>query len=61
MLVSKLRKDSPEGSALKGLGLQAIYLHRTAERIATSLGEVSGDNDAFYVKSKTVNSELGDH
>jgi hypothetical protein len=61
MLISKLRKDSPEGSALKGLGLQAIYLHRTAERITASLGEVSDDNEAFYEKSKTVNAQMGDH
>jgi hypothetical protein len=61
MLVSKLRKDCPEGSALKGLGLQAIYLHRTAERIATSLGELSDDNEAFNEESKAVNAELGDH
>jgi acetyltransferase-like isoleucine patch superfamily enzyme len=61
LLVSKLRKDSPEGSALKGLGLQAIYIHRTAERIAASLEEVSDDNEAFSEKSKTVNAQLGDH
>jgi hypothetical protein len=61
MLVSKLRKDSPEGSALKGLGLQAIYFHRTAERIAASLGEASDDNEAFYEKNKIVNAQLGDH
>jgi non-ribosomal peptide synthetase-like protein len=61
MLVSKLRKDCPEGSALKGLGLQVIYLCRTAEKIAASLGEVSDDNEAFYEKDKTVSAHLGDH
>lgn len=36
-LVSRLRKESPAGSIFKHLGLQDIYLHRTAEKIVASL------------------------
>jgi hypothetical protein len=61
MLVSKLRKDSPEGSGLKRLGLQAIYLHRTAERTAASLEAVPDGKEAFYEKGKILNAQLGDH
>jgi len=61
MLVSKLRKDSPEGSALKGIGLQAIYLHRTADRIASSLDDVADDESTFHEKGKTLNAQLSDH
>jgi carbonic anhydrase/acetyltransferase-like protein (isoleucine patch superfamily) len=58
MLVSSLRKDSPEGSSLKQIGLLPIYLHRTAERIAASLGE---DSEGFHERAKTFNAQIGDH
>lgn len=61
MLVSKLRKDSLEGSALKGIGLQTIYMHRTAESIAESLEDSSSDREASSEKGKTLNSQMGDH
>ena len=37
-LVSKLRKESPDGSIFKQLGLQDIYIQRTADKIVSSLG-----------------------
>ncbi|TVY21131.1 Linear gramicidin synthase subunit B, partial [Lachnellula arida] len=61
ILVSKLRKDSPEGSALKRLGLQAIYLHRTAEKIAASLEAISDGEEAFLEKGKDLSAQMGDH
>jgi len=61
MLVSNLRKNSPEGSPLKQIGLQAIYLHRTAKGIAASLGEDSENSEALHEKAKTVNAQIGDH
>lgn len=60
MLVSKLRKNSEEGSPLKSIGLQAIYLHRTAGSIAESIGSRS-DDGSFSEKSKILNSQMGDH
>ncbi len=61
MLVSNLRKDSPEGSPLKKIGLQAIYLHRTAKEIAASLGEDWENSEALREKAKTFNAQIGDH
>ncbi|KAH9220063.1 hypothetical protein DL95DRAFT_456972 [Leptodontidium sp. 2 PMI_412] len=55
-LVSKLRKESPEDSPLKSIGLQAIYQHRTAEAIVSSLGD-SPD----VTKGRGDNSQMGDH
>jgi non-ribosomal peptide synthetase-like protein len=45
-LVSKVRKESPAGSALKHLGLQDIYIHRTAEKIVSSLKEKFSEEKA---------------
>ncbi|KAJ9646302.1 hypothetical protein H2204_000965 [Knufia peltigerae] len=42
-LVSKLRKESPTGSIFKDLGLQGVYLNRTAESIVASLRGRSSD------------------
>lgn len=50
-LVSRLRKESPAGSTLKHLGLQDIYIHRTAEKIVTSL------RDNLPDEKRDVNSE----
>jgi carbonic anhydrase/acetyltransferase-like protein (isoleucine patch superfamily) len=61
MLVSNLRKDSPEGSPLKQIGLQSIYLHRTTKGIAASLGEDSEDSEALHEKAQTFNAQIGDH
>lgn len=36
-LVSRLRKESPAGSIFKHVGIQDIYIHRTAEKIVTRL------------------------
>ncbi|KAG4441614.1 hypothetical protein IFR05_002898 [Cadophora sp. M221] len=55
-LVSKLRKESPQGSPLKSIGLQAIYQHRTAEAIVASL---AGSPDV--AKGLGENAEMGDH
>lgn len=43
MLVSRLRADGPEGSVVRRLGLQDIYLHRTPEGMITAL---LGDSDS---------------
>lgn len=61
MLVSKLRKDSPNGSALGGLGLQAIYMHRTAKSIAGSIAEVSDSDDSSSKDNTILDAQLGDH
>ncbi|KAL2069947.1 hypothetical protein VTL71DRAFT_14627 [Oculimacula yallundae] len=55
-LVSKLRKESPDGSPLRSIGLQAIYQHRTAEAIVASFG---GSLDSE--KGGGDNAEMGDH
>jgi hypothetical protein len=61
VLVSKLRKDSPEGSPLKQLGLKDIYTYRTAQRIAASLDQ-SGDDDSTLNEPDQVHeSQVGDH
>lgn len=60
MLVSKLRKDSPEDSPLKGLGLQAIYIHRNASNIAASLDDASDSEDTAFGRSP-LNAQMSDH
>ena len=55
-LVSKLRKESPEGSVLKSIGLEAIYQHRTAETIVASFGGSSGSE-----KCPQSIAAMGDH
>jgi len=60
MLVSKLRKESLEGSALRCIGQQAIYLHRNASSIAASISSRSNDGSSSE-KSKFLNSQMGDH
>lgn len=48
MLVSNLRRDSPEGSILKHIGLQAIYTNRTAEAIVAGLSGSELDQEEMY-------------
>lgn len=59
-LVSKLRKDSPEGSPLKRLGLKSIYTYRTIEKIVGSL-EDSVDYKISNDKEMAEDSQMGDH
>lgn len=42
-LVSRVRKESPPWSTLKHLGLQDIYVYRTAEKIAERVSEEKQD------------------
>ncbi|CZS96411.1 uncharacterized protein RCO7_04905 [Rhynchosporium graminicola] len=55
-LVTKLRKESPEGSPLKSIGLLVIYQHRTAEAIIASFGNCSDPEEI-----NTDNVAMGDH
>ncbi|KAH7397673.1 non-ribosomal peptide synthetase module [Cadophora sp. MPI-SDFR-AT-0126] len=55
-LVSRLRKDSPEGSPLKTLGLQRIYQYRTAEAIVASFGGSSEVEKCYQ-----SDAAMGDH
>jgi non-ribosomal peptide synthetase-like protein len=59
MLVSKLRKESPEGSPLRRLGLKDIYIFRTAEQIAGSLVYDSCDEDTLHEKGKGLHADNG--
>ncbi|KAJ9609053.1 hypothetical protein H2200_006824 [Cladophialophora chaetospira] len=54
-LVSRLRKESPTGSILKHLGLQDIYVHRTAEKIVASLKDkISDEKQEVISESKDM-------
>ncbi|CEH13792.1 Non-ribosomal peptide synthetase/alpha-aminoadipate reductase and related enzymes [Ceraceosorus bombacis] len=46
MLVSKLRKECPSESPLRTIGMQDIYLYRTAQQISARFAVQSEDNDS---------------
>ncbi|KAH8895711.1 Non-ribosomal peptide synthetase C-terminal [Thozetella sp. PMI_491] len=61
MLVSKLRKESADGSGLRSVGLKEVYIYRTAKKIAESVAVTDEKDGLLEDGHERLNTRVGSH